>query len=68
MTEKLKAIFGKRKFTVALLALFMSFGLAVAGRIDGGNWQWCVTAIVGLYGAVEAAEGVGHSVAKNRSA
>ena len=61
MTEKLKALFGKRKFTIALMALIMSFVLALMGLVTPEAWWKCVTAIVGLYTGAEAWEGIGHA-------
>jgi len=51
--EKVK---GKRKFTVALLALVMSFVLALAGILAGEQWVVAVGLVVGLYGAANVGE------------
>lgn len=61
----------KRKFVIASMALFMTFVGLLAGFVEGSTWAESVRWIVGLYGGVEALEGVGHAVAdayKNRSA
>lgn len=50
----------KRKFLIALLALVFTLGLAMAGKVDGGQWVTAVGLIVGLYGGAEALEGRGH--------
>ena len=68
MADRIKYLFGKRKFTIALLALFMTFFLALIEVVDGGNWMGTVGFIVGLYGGAEAAEGAAHAFANNRSA
>jgi phosphatidylglycerophosphate synthase len=47
-------MYGKRKFTIALLALCMSFVGLLLGRLDGGNWVLVTTGIVGLYSGAEA--------------
>jgi len=49
----------KRKFLVAVIALVMSFILALMGILEGSQWPLTVAAIVGLYGGSEAAEGFG---------
>lgn len=61
MSDSLRLLFGKRKFTVAVMALMMSFVLALIGVVDAENWRWCVAAIVGLYAAFEAGEGAAHA-------
>lgn len=48
----------KRKFLLALLALCMSFGLILLGKIDGDNWVMITSAIVGLYSAANVGEWV----------
>jgi len=48
-------MFGKRKFTIALMSLIMSFVLALMGLLSAEGWWKVVTAIVGLYGATNAA-------------
>lgn len=61
----------KRKFVIAAMALFMSFVGMLAGFVAGPTWAESVRWIVGLYGGVEALEGIGGAVAgafKNRSA
>lgn len=52
---------GKRKFTIAAMALLMSFVLAFVDVVDGGNWVAVVGLVVGLYGGAEAAEGMAHA-------
>ena len=47
---------GKRKFVVALLALCMSFVLALAGILAGGQWVTAIGFVVGLYGAANVGE------------
>jgi len=66
--DRMKAIFGKRKFTIALLALILTFVLALIGVVDGSNWMMSVAAIVGLYSGFEAGEGAAHAIANSRSA
>jgi len=66
--DRLKVIFGKRKFTIALTALVMTFILALLEIVDGGNWVGAVSFIVGLYAGFEAAEGAAHGIANSRSA
>lgn len=56
---KLPSVERKRKFTIALVALVMSFVLALVGTVDGGNWVAVTGLIVGLYGGAEALEGFG---------
>ena len=51
--EKVK---GKRKFTVALLALGMSFALALFGILAGSEWVTTVGLILALYGAANGFE------------
>ena len=51
--EKVK---GKRKFTIALLALAMSFVLALSGIIAGSEWVTAIGFIIGLYGAANVGE------------
>lgn len=63
MSEKLKLLFGKRKFTIALLSLMMTFVLALMGVVDAENWFKTIAAIVGLYAMFEAGEGAAHSFA-----
>ena len=50
-------------FTIALLALTMTFVLAVCGIVSGGNWVTGVGLIVGLYGGAE----MGEEIFKRRS-
>ncbi len=47
---------GTRKFTVALLALGMSFVLALIGTLDGSEWVMAVGLVVGLFGAANVGE------------
>ena len=47
---------GKRKFTVALLALVMSFVLALADILAGSEWVTALGLIIGLYGAANVGE------------
>lgn len=54
---KILSVERKRKFTIAALALVMSFVLALTGTVDGGNWVAAVGLIVGLYSGAEALEG-----------
>ena len=56
-------LYGRRKFTIALLALTMTFVLAVCGIVSGGNWVTGVGLIVGLYGGAE----MGEEIFKRRS-
>ncbi len=51
--EKVK---GKRKFVVALLALGMSFALALVGILAGSEWVTAIGLILGLYGAANVGE------------
>lgn len=45
---------GKRKFIVAMTALMMTFILALADKVEGGEWAITVSAIVGLFGVANA--------------
>jgi len=56
-------LYGRRKFTIALLALIMTFVLAFCGIVSGGNWVTAVGLIVGLYGGAE----MGEEIFKRRS-
>lgn len=51
----------RRKFVIAAVALVMTFVLALFDVVDGSNWVGAVSAIVGLYGGAEAAEGFAHA-------
>ncbi len=48
-------LFGRRKFTIALLALLLSCLLALLGKIDGTAWTTAVGLTLGLYGAANVA-------------
>lgn len=47
----------RRKFAIALVALVMSFVLALIKVVDGANWVAVTGLIVGLYAGSEALEG-----------
>lgn len=51
----------KRKFVIAATALLLTFILACMDVVNGSNWATAVSAIVGLYGGAEAAEGYAHA-------
>lgn len=51
----------KRKFLIAASALVLTFVLALLGVVEGSHWVAAVSAIVGLYGGAEAAEGYAHA-------
>jgi len=49
---------GNRKFIVALIALVMSFVLALVGVLAGEHWVTTIGLIVGLFGAANVGEHV----------
>lgn len=61
---------GSRKFTVAMVALVMTFILAlpVCGVVDGGQWVAASGLIVGLFGGANAAVHATASEKKERDA
>lgn len=60
--QALRILFGRRKFTIALLALVASFvGLAFRW-LDGAQWVTAIGLIIGLYSGAE----MGETIAKAR--
>lgn len=54
----------RRKFTVAIVALCMSFALGLVQVLDGGQWVTAIGLILALYGGAEAWEGAQHAKAR----
>lgn len=53
-----RILYGRRKFTIALLALALTFTLALLRIVAGGEWVTAVGLIVGLYAGAEMGETV----------
>ena len=58
-----RLLFGRRKFTIALLALVMSFVGLAFGWLDGGQWVTAIGLDIGLYSGAE----MGETIAKSRA-
>ena len=51
-----RILYGRRKFTIALLALALTFTLALLRIVSGGEWVTAVGLTVGLYAGAEMGE------------